>query len=88
MVQTSEYDDFAMVPAQALVTNPESAKTLRGKYRTLFDVGLNPSFANLEKAMNILVDEGWKPITMCKDDTGMWIIIENTGQVKRKSEVK
>ncbi|MEM3389629.1 MAG: hypothetical protein QW334_00160 [Thermofilum sp.] len=51
--------DLKMVAASDIVKNPE--QELEGRVRTIYDQALAyPRFDNLEKALNILAEKGWR----------------------------
>jgi len=66
-LKVSEFKDLKMLIAAELVRNPDVAKNLPGRVRTLCDqsMGLTGiTFDNIERAMNIMAGHGWTPKAM------------------------
>ncbi|MEM3646586.1 MAG: hypothetical protein QW334_00375 [Thermofilum sp.] len=57
------WKDLKMLLASEIVRNPE--KDLEGYVRTVYDQTIGGlTWDNLEKALNILAEKGWKPVCM------------------------
>jgi len=72
----SEFRGLEMVRATEIVENP--SVELAGKVRTIYDISrlrLGP-WNNLEKALNILYNKGWRPVCMAISGTIAYVIIE------------
>jgi len=60
--------DVKMILAADIVKNPD--KPIEGKYRTVWDVRtLGATYDNLERAMVLLGERGWRPILFIVDSS-------------------
>jgi hypothetical protein len=61
MVVNMSWKNFEMVPVVEIVKNPD--RDLEGRIRTVYDQRMKGfSWDNLEKALSILAEKGWKPV--------------------------
>lgn len=68
-----------LVPGPGLGSHPEIADGLQGKYRTIWDTSMKGGgLDNLEKAVNILADKGWKPVLMAAGTGFVYVMMERT----------
>jgi len=60
----SEFHDLKMASAAKILSEPEAVRGLSGKIRIIYDESFFGGFEKLEKALNIMAENGWTPRAM------------------------
>ena len=74
------FEDFKMIKAVDVISKKNDVVKLKGKFRTVWDQSMTGlTWDNLEEALNILGEYGWRPVTSAiseKNSRIIYVILE------------